>query len=440
MKGLLTFSLLLLTGLVSLNFGQPIAKAQNIKSTFKGDILATSDADMSGGAYVDGKLNKVKGVEDQLSLIQMENGSPKVVSTIEASNSVMGWPSIIAWHPAMKYAYVAETYGQYQGEKQKVKDVWKDMPKGTKMTVLDFSNPNNTSIVQEVKLGEILQGVSVNSLGNLLVSSSKAAGKEIAVSRLDNGKIRETAYFTSEHIDPKEKQDAGVVTVEFHPRENVFAANLNNRSIVFYKIEDVNGKLSIKQVGKPLEKIGKKLSVGDWHPSGKFFIISDVAWGDSALGFLYNGKGKYISLAYDPNGNHKIASKIKTGLSPEGADLSPDGNYAVTVNMRRTWAPAKGMWFVSGKNYASLSLIKVNPQTGELTKIGKDYGFVGALPEDAIFDSESNSLAVTVYHDRKDTQPTEGWIDFWELQDEKLVFTGKQVKVTRGVHNLLLIN
>lgn len=27
-------------------------------------------------------------------------------------------------------------------------------------------------------------------------------------------------------------------------------------------------------------------SVVAWHPSGQYFILTDVAWGDGALGFL----------------------------------------------------------------------------------------------------------------------------------------------------------
>ncbi|MEL7005524.1 MAG: hypothetical protein AAFN93_22755, partial [Bacteroidota bacterium] len=88
---------------------------------------------------------------------------------------------------------------------------------------------------------------------------------------------------------------------------------------------------------------------------------------------------------------------------------------------------------------SSLSLVKIDSNTGELTKLGKDYGFKGALPEDAVFDKESNSIAVAVYQDRQEEFPKEGWIDYWELNEDKLVYTGKRLNVTRGVHNLLLI-
>ncbi len=125
----------------------------------------------------------------------------------------------------------------------------------------------------------------------------------------------------------------------------------------------------------------------------------------------------------------QIASSVKVGLSPEGFDVSPDGKYAIAVNMRRTYAPS-GFWFVPGTNKASLSLVSINPASGELSVLGGQYGFKGALPEDAIFDKDSNSVAVAVYHDKDEEMPEQGWIDFWEIQKDQLVRTKTKLYVT----------
>ncbi|RQH07312.1 lactonase family protein, partial [Okeania hirsuta] len=145
-----------------------------------------------------------------------------------------------------------------------------------------------------------------------------------------------------------------------------------------------------------------------------------------------------VSIKFNPSGDHDIISKTKVGLSPEGFDLSPDGNYAIVANMRRTYGP-KAFWFVPARTGASLSLVKVDPETGMLKTLGKEYLFEGVLPEDAIFDTESNSIAVAVYHEQDELFPTHGWLDLWELKDEQLVKTAEKLPLTRGVHNLLLI-
>lgn len=424
---------------VTASCAQKLAEPLDKPSTFSGNILAASDADMLGGAYADGVLNKIEGIEDELSFIQVASGSPSVLSSHFVSNSVISWPSIIAWHTGRNYAYVAETRGVYKGTANKVKNVWKEMPTGNKITVIDYQDPSHPKLVQEKIIGENLQGVSINANGSLLVAGSTEKGKELVLARLEDGKIGEAFYFTNDEIDPKESNNPGIRTIELHPTENVIAVNLNNVRLIFYEVQDQNGKLDLVQLGAS-QKVAKNWSVGNWHPSGDYFILADVAWGKGALGAVFNGKGRLVSVRFDRTGAHKVVSKIKVGLSPEGFGLSPNGQYAIVANMRRTYMPPKGYWFVSKKDYSSLTLVRINPTTGELTRLGNDYGFKGMLPEDAIFDAESNSIAVAVFHKREDLQPKQGWIDFWELEGNTLVKTKHRTYVTRGVHNLLLVD
>lgn len=419
--------------------GQNIAQKENIPSTFKGKILAASDADMIGGAYANGELNKVAGIEDSLALIEVINGKPQVVSSIHGSNSVISWPAILDYNLESSLAYLAETRAVYKGEEQKMKNVFQDFPEGRKITVIDYGDHRKPKVVQEKNIGENIQGVSLNKNGTLLTAGSTEKGKELIVSTLTQGKINQSFYFTHPAIKPADDGNSGIRTVEFHPSENIIAANLNNTHLIFFKISEDDNKVIAEPIGEPVE-VAKKWSAGNWHPNGKYFILTDVAWGNGTLGFLFHGKGKLVSVKMDSQGGHEIVSKVKVGLSPEGTDISPDGRYAVTVNMRRTWAPPKGFWFVPAKKYSSLSLIKIDPSTGELTKLEGGYGFEGALPEDAIFDSESNSLAVTIYHYREELNPEYGQIDFWELKNDQLINTGTSISVTRGVHNLLLVN
>lgn len=427
-------TLILLFSVWHLSQGQSIEKTQNIEPNFKGKFLAISDADMIAGAYANGTLNKVKGIEDKLTFI---DGNEQKLSAVEASNSVISWPAILEWNPAHQFAYVAETRAIHKGDSQQMDNVFTDFPKGKRITVLDYRNKQKPIVVQEKEVGENIQGVSLNQNGNLLVSGSTEEGKELVVMGLKDGLIANTTYFTHESIQTKNTGKGGIRTVEFHPTKNIIAANLNNTHLLFFRVNNAEGTIELEQIGEALE-VGKRWSVGNWHPSGNYFILSDLRWGDG-LGAITHGKGKLVSVRFDESGNHKIIDKEKVGLSPEGFDISPDGNYAVTINMRRTWAPKKGFWFVPARKNSSLSLVKIDPNTGKLEKLGSDYGFEGALPEDGIFDSEGNTIAVAVYHDRNEESPTEGWIDFWELKNEKLIKTEKQIKVTRGVHNLLLV-
>jgi DNA-binding beta-propeller fold protein YncE len=416
-----------------------IAQTTDRKPNFKGQILAISDADMLGSAYADGILNKVAGIEDALSFIGNDaSGLPVKIGNISVTNSVVSWPSVLTYHPALKIAYVAETRGIYKGGQDKVKDVWKDLPAGSLMTAVNFSDPNQLQVIQTESLGENIQGATINAKGDLLIAGSTAKGKELVVCKLDqSGMIKEKFYFTDSEIVGADTKNKGFRTAEFHPTENVIAINLNNTHVVFYEILTNQPPIKVRKIGNSTF-VAKNWSVGNWTPNGKFFIISDVAWGEGPTGAIFNGKGSLTSIRFDKNGNHEAPSRVDVGLSPEGFDISPDGKYAIVVNMNRTYLPKK-IFFVPKRKHPSLSLVKIDQETGKLEKLGNDYGFDGALPEDAIFDTESNSIAVAIFHELHAERPKEGIIEFWEVENDKLVRTNHKVLITRGVHNLKLV-
>ena len=404
---------------------------------FKGSFLAAADGDMIATAYSDGVINKVKGIEDMLTFISTDSSKATIQSKIPVSNSVVSWPSILAWNPEKQFAYVAETRGIYRGQSQKVSDVWTDMPTGKNISIIDYSDRKQPKTIQTKGIGENIQGVSINYDHSLLVAGSTKAGKEIVIANLNDGLIGEVHYFSNLEISKKKDNNSGIKTVEFHPSKNIMAANLNNTHLVFYQVLDKDGKISLTQIG-PSIAVAKHWSVGNWHPSGNYFILTDVAWGEGPLGAIFNGNGKLVSIKFVTDGDHKVISEVAVGLSPEGFDVSPDGNYAIVSNMRRTYGP-EFFWFVAGRKNASLSLVKIDSKTGYLKSNGKQYGFEGALPEDVIFDEESNSIAVAVYHKQDELFPTRGWIDFWELIDDELIKINQRTFISRGVHNLLLL-
>ncbi|MEM6723822.1 MAG: hypothetical protein AAF598_07270 [Bacteroidota bacterium] len=418
---------------------QPLEKVSSTSSTFKGKILAASDADMVATAYGDGKIGKLAGIEDTISLIHIREGDTQLQSTIHASNSVMGWPAILAWNSQQKLAYVVENNAPINAEVEKVKDVYSQFPPGKKVTVIDYGNPSGPQIIQEVEVGQNLQGGDVNASKNLLVIASSVPGKEMVIATLKNGLIDQQFTFSEPDINPGRGRDGGIKALRFHPKENILAANLNNQSVAFYRVIQSDDDIQLEKIGSTLQQVCTSGSVGNWHPSGAYFLTTDVNWSGSKLGYAFNKRGSLISIAFDPSGKHRVASVLKVGLSPEGFDISPDGQYAAVVNMRRTYLPKK-YWFVTKRKHPTLSLIKIDPQNGTLSSQGKPYGFEGALPEDVIFDQESNSLAVAIFHDQYADQPKNGYIEFWELKDDQLLKTNARLPVTRGVHALQLID
>ncbi|MEM7762363.1 MAG: hypothetical protein AAF298_30235, partial [Cyanobacteria bacterium P01_A01_bin.40] len=129
----------------------------------------------------------------------------------------------------------------------------------------------------------------------------------------------------------------------------------------------------------------------------------------------------------------------EVGLSPEGFAISPDDSLITTVNIRRTYLPD----FIPawrGKSYSSLSLVKFDPQSGQLSNVD-EYGFEGLLPEQVTFDESGKSLAVVIFNYRQPS-PKTGAVEFWNVLSgdrPKLERTGFKLDVVRGAHDIVLV-
>ncbi|MDX2302753.1 MAG: hypothetical protein NW226_08125 [Microscillaceae bacterium] len=408
------------------------------KITFKGTLLVASDADQIGTAYADGIINKVKGIEDSLTILQWNEAGKILKSQLHVSNSVVSWPSVVAHSPDKKYAYIVETRGIYKGENQKMKNVWADMPKGTLVTVVDISSPQNPQITQQIPISTNPKTTSVNQKGDLLLVASQEKGKEIVLATLKAGLVDKIYTFPIAGLSRK-GSNGGVNAAEFHPSLDRIAVIKDNQNVAFYQVKRQNEVITIEQIGNEIT-VGKVISVGNFTPDGRFFVVADVGWGDSSLGNVFNGNGYLVSILLDEKGKHQLVNKAKVGLSPEGFDIAPDGDWAVAVNMRRTYLP-KGFPYLlfAARKLSSLSLVKIDKQSGNLQTISNEYGFEGELPEDAVFDADGKTIAVTIYNQRFEAFPKQGYVEFWALEGEKLTRTALRVPLTRGCHNLKLV-
>lgn len=421
----------------------PIAQATPVNFAGRG-LLIASDADMVATAYADGVLEQVVGIEDTLTVIDLPlNPEQLSVAKVPVSNSVQSWPQIIATSPNGKVAYIVESRGQAPDHVQVYENI-EQMPAGSLVAVVDISDPAKPRVIESVAVGENPGQVSISPDGKYLAIDLLETGRELAIAQLKpDGRINQLSYFP---ITNSAGQSVEVNSPMWHPSGQFLTLTLNNKEVAFYRVQTSNtGQISLQPYREPV-KAGNWLTEGCFTPDGRFYLIPDVKWqthGQRLLNYLMNPKGELVAIRFVADLQQtiqpKIVSKAEVGLSPEGFALSPDGTLIVTVNMRRTYLPN---WLPAwrGRDRSSLSLVQLNPETGELVTL-REYGFEGLLPEDAVFDAQGKTLAVAIFNDRI-PRPKTGRVEFWNvIQDfePRLERTGFKLEVVRGPHTMMLV-
>ncbi|MEO1005814.1 MAG: hypothetical protein AAFW67_08185 [Cyanobacteria bacterium J06638_38] len=412
--------------------------------TFSGDkLLIASDADMVATAYADAKLDRVAGVEDTLTVIDLPlNPNRPEISTVRVSNSVMSWPQIIATSPDGKQAYVVEVRSRPEDGIQEL-DTIDYMPEGKYLTVVDLTNPNQPQIIESVAVGRNPEHISISPNGKLLAINLEDPGRELLIVKLQpDGKLGKRFYFpmstNGTRIDNR--------TAIWHPSGKYLAMTQDKNSrIGFYQVTTSNDDIQVTPNGEPLD-VGNHLTHPRFTSDGRFLIVCDLKWSTQPLrqlNFLMNPLGEAIAIRFfEPESGRspEIASRVEVGLSPEGFAISPDDSLIATVNLRRTYLPDYiPTW--RGKSYSSLSLVKFDSQSGQLTNVD-EYGFEGLLPEQVTFDADGKSLAVVIFNYREPS-PKTGAVEFWNVisgAKPQLERTGFKIDLVRGAHDLILLS
>lgn len=419
----------------------PIAPNATVQFTGQA-LLVASDADMVATAYADAKLDRVPGVEDALTVVDLPlDSSEPAVSSIQVSNSVMSWPQIIAVSPDGQRAYVVEVRSRPADGVQEFDNI-DQMPEGRTVTVVDITDLSQLEIIESVEVGRNPEHVSISPDGRFLAINLEDPGRELLIIQLQaDGRLGRRWYFPLQ-IDGTRQDNRAAI---WHPSGDYLAMTQDrNRRVGFYQVQIEGDEVTVNLVGEPLE-LGNHLSNPRFTSDGRFLLVPDLKWsvyGNPTLSALLNPKGEMIAVQFDPTSGEppEVVSSAEVGLSPEGFALSPDNTLIATVNMRRTYLPS----FIPawrGKPFSSLSLVKFDPASGQLITVGEEYGFEGLLPEQAAFDAASNSLAVVIYNYREPS-PRTGAIEFWNVISEdtpRLERTDYKIDVVRGAHDIVLV-
>ncbi len=424
------------------------SRAEPVTSEFRGfagpGFLVASDADQTATAYATGVLERVEGIEDALSVVSFPEGATEPeVAELNVSNSVLGWPSIVEASPDGDTAYVVEPRGTPPPDVESYDDIFVELPAGSLMSVVDISDPSEPKILQEVQLATNPSAVSVSPDGDSVAVgfgglennyASEDDFDSLALLPVEGSRVGEPTYFD---VDNAEGQIADILEVEWHPSGNFLALTISDAEVAFFEVSQNAAEPQIEPFGERFTE-GTSFTEGTFTPDGNHFIVEDVAWGEGATGYLFNRRGTLTSIRFDEaGGNHEIVSTATVGVSPEGFAMSPDGTLIATVNMRRTYL-TDTLPVYPARSRSSISLVEFDNTSGELTTTD-EYFYEGLLPEDAVFDAEGESLAVTIYNYAGEF-PEEGAMEFWNVTEEggepALERTDFTLPVVRGPHTV----
>ncbi|MEM7759396.1 MAG: hypothetical protein AAF298_14905, partial [Cyanobacteria bacterium P01_A01_bin.40] len=349
---------------VLLQLIEPVAIAEIPQSPqpvmFAGDkLLIASDADMVATAYGDAKLDRVAGVEDALTVIDLPlNPKNLRISTVPVSNSVMSWPQIIAVSPDGKRAYIVEVRSRPEDGIQELETI-DDMPEGEYLTVVDLTDSTQPQVIETIKVGRNPEHISVSPNGRLLAINFQEKGRELSIYKLKpDGALGRNFDFPIFSNGTRADNQTAI----WHPSGKYLATTQNkNSEVAFYQVlTTANDEIKVEPYGDPI-KVGNHLSHPRFTSDGRFLLVTDLKWSTKflrELNFLMNPLGEAISIKFEPETDKPpvITSRVEVGLSPEGFAISPDDSLITTVNIRRTYLPD----FIPawrGKSYSSLSLV-----------------------------------------------------------------------------------
>jgi WD40 repeat protein len=427
------------------HFIDPAAEAPMASNVppFEGRISALSDLDQAASGYANGNLLLLQGQSDQLSVIDGD-----AVTSVPVSNSVIGWVTTHRRSPDGRFIYVAEIRGQAPAGTEQIVQPYANFPQGNLVTVVDTAQPTPV-VVARINAGKNPGTLDVNPSGDLLAVGTDEAGAQIRLWNLENG------LPVGEPIDVAmpypESNRPGVRAIRFDPSGNFLAANLSDRAIGFFAVSrDPAGRVTgLTPHGNVVSPDGttRVLTEVEFTPDGRFLLVPDVQWGTQTTWPMLTTKpGRLLSIRFDNSAaaRHVIASSVEVGRSPEGMEVSPDGRFAVTVNMERSYLPdMPGLsWIFGGKSASSLSLISIDPESGRLSA-RPTVRLPAILPEDVIFDATGRGLALAIYERPGDGRRERGFVDFWRIAGDgasaRLERTTRSVQLPRGVHDLELL-
>jgi DNA-binding beta-propeller fold protein YncE len=304
---------------------------------------------------------------DAVLIVDLANPeAPKIVVSLPLENSIVGPPTNLAISPDGAIALVADsmTVTEENGVRKMVPT--------DKLFVIDMK-ASPPKLVDTVTVGKQPSGLSFSPKGDMALVANRADGT-VSVLKIDGTKVTQTATVA---VSP------GVSHVIFTPdgKRALAQKSPDNKIAVL----DVDGdKVTYNKFDLPTYAFPYNVVVS---PDGKLAITADNGGGGSS-----DGNMDAVSVV-DLEGDHPhVIAHITVEDAPEGLAMSPDGKYAVVVNVNGSNMPQA--WF--HHKTGSVTVLRIDGKTVTPVKTVQ----VGTFPEAVMITPDSRYIYVGNFTDK----------------------------------------
>lgn len=403
-------------------------------------IVAVSDGEHLASTYVDGTLAPPgTGFRDRLSTIAIDDGVA-AVAHVDVPNSVTAAPEVLALSPSGDTAFVAERLGQRPPGATRSDQ----LAPGNRLTAVDVADLGAPAVRDTARVTDHPEAIAVSPDGSriaVVANDTESAVVEIVEwdgTRFGRRQTHDLARLGVTGTAAGPRGGVLATNVQWHPSGDAIAVNIDTQDrVAFFLVDrDADGTTAVQPWGAPVPT-GTDPLVGRFTPDGRHYITAD--WGRNLSTTVMAERLPRVRSTLsvisvpDPSTaspDHRVVDRAETDTSSEGLAVSPDGTLVATVNMRGTAFPPDSPRY---DQQASVSLLRLDPDTGDLAKIG-DYPLDAVLPEGGTFDATGQYFLATSYQGREDNGGA--GIQIYSVDETRGLVPVQRITLPHGVHHV----
>jgi DNA-binding beta-propeller fold protein YncE len=347
-------------------------------------------------SFNDGKQVLNPPGKDTVTIVDIKDPTkPRIVTSLQLENSIVGPPTNLAITPDNKLALVANSLDVIKDG-----DNLKAVP-DNKVYVIDLT-ASPPAMIATVQTGKQPSGMAINKAGNLALVANRAENS-VSVLSISGKTVSVVGTVALAPPDAPSQQVSGVAITPDGKRALAFKALAHKASLL-----EINGT-TVTYKGYDMIT-GVFPYNAQFTSDGKLGIVNNNGASGSADGQV--DTVAIIDMTLDPP---RVTDQVVVGDAPEGLAVSPTAGYAIPLLTNGAGNVANNAFF--RHDHAIAVLLKTDGKT--MRKVGQTE--VGTLSEGIAFSPDGRYVYVANWGEQN--------LVTYRLDRDKLVAVGTPLKL-----------